>query len=126
MSLFQTVAVPSLAAVAALVLVGTVRHRLPWRTGVLWTLLWAAAAILVAYPSGTAVLARWLGIGRGADLVFYAATVAGLGVSLYFHGRYRRMEELLTGVIRREALRSARHGRQPDLPAAARAPVEDR
>jgi hypothetical protein len=64
----------------------------------------------VAFPTATVVLAKWLGIGRGADLVLYAATVAGLGVSLYFYGRYRRLEELLTGVIRREALRDARRG----------------
>lgn len=110
MTLFQTIVVPALVLVSVLVFVETARRAVPWRTGLLWTGVWLTAAMFVAFPTATVVLAKWLGIGRGADLVLYAAAVAGLGVSLYFYGRYRRLEELLTGVIRREALRDARRG----------------
>ena len=121
MSLFQTIVVPSLFLVAVLVLVNTSRRAVPWRTGILWTGLWLTAAMLVSFPGVTVLLARWLGIGRGADLVLYVATVAGLGVSLYFYGRYRRLEELTTGLIRREALREARRGRM-DTDGSGRPP----
>jgi hypothetical protein len=36
---------------------------------VLWFLLWVAAAWVILFPDSTMVLARLLGIGRGADLV---------------------------------------------------------
>lgn len=114
MSLFQFLVAPAVALVAVLILVESSRRALPWRTGLLWSSLWFAAAILITFPQATVVLARWLGIGRGADLVLYAATVVGLGVSLYFYRRCQRLEELLTGVIRREALRGARRGRADD------------
>lgn len=110
MSLFQAIVVPSLILVALLVLVETSLRVVPWRTGLLWTGLWLSAAILIAFPAGTVIIAKSLGIGRGADLVLYGATLAGLGVSLYFYRRCRRLEELLTGVIRREAIREARRG----------------
>jgi hypothetical protein len=107
MNMFQAVVVPSLVVIALLVLVRTARHTVPWRTGILWMAAWSIAATLVAFPASTAVIAKWLGIGRGADLVLYAATLSGLGASLYFYGRYRHLEELVTGMIRREALRAA-------------------
>lgn len=110
MSLFQAIVVPSLILVAILVLVETSLRAVPWRIGLLWTGLWLSAAILIAFPAGTAVIAKSVGIGRGADLVLYGATLVGLGVSLYFYRRCRHLEELLTGVMRREALRAACRG----------------
>jgi small membrane protein len=108
MNPFQAIVVPCLMFIAVLVLVRTGRHGVPWRTGILWTVIWSVAAILIAFPSATAVIAKWLGIGRGADLVLYATALGGLGASLYFYGRCRSLEEMVTGVIRREALRAAR------------------
>ncbi len=110
MSPFQLIVVPALSAVVLWMAVRTFRHDVPWRTGALWTAVWATADALVALPSATAVVASWLGIGRGADLVLYGATLAGLGVSLYFYNRYRRLEEIVTVLVRREALRNARRG----------------
>jgi hypothetical protein len=75
-----------------------------------WTATWLAAALFVAEPTILTVVAGWLGIGRGADLVLYLAVLGGLGSALYFYSRFRRIEELVTGLIRREALKAPRHG----------------
>ncbi len=40
-----------------------------------WTVLWAAAATVVLIPDVTSRAAALLGVGRGADLVVYAALV---------------------------------------------------
>jgi small membrane protein len=113
MNAFQAIFVPSLMFIALLVLVRTGRHVVPWRTGILWTAIWSVAATLIAFPGATGVIAKWLGIGRGADLVLYATTLFGLGASLYFYGRCRSLEELVTGVIRRESLRAPERDRSP-------------
>jgi hypothetical protein len=107
---FQLIVVPSVCAIVATILVGTVRRSVPRRSGILWAVLWSTAAVLIVFPNATAILARGVGIGRGADLVLYGTTLAGLGACLYFYRRYRHLEEMVTALMRREALRDARYG----------------
>jgi hypothetical protein len=46
-----------------------------------------------------------MGIGRGTDLVMYLAVLAGIVVTRYFYSRMRRLENLLTEVVRDIALK---------------------
>jgi hypothetical protein len=110
MTTFQLLVVPTLLIVSCWSALCTIRRRISWRIGVFWTILWVTAAALVAFPYLTVLVARALGIGRGADLVLYATTLAGLGACLYFYTRYRRLEEIVTALVRREALRHPRRG----------------
>jgi small membrane protein len=48
-----------------------------------------------------------LGIGRGADLVFYCGILAMLVGFLLFYIRYRRVEEEITLLVRHIALLEA-------------------
>ena len=73
-------------------------------------LVWCGAAAAIARPDYTSQLAVAVGIGRGADLVFYMAILAGASVSFYFYQRTRQLENLITELIRREALRNAEFG----------------
>jgi hypothetical protein len=109
-TIFQEIFVPLCAAVALLVFVRTLRGAGNRRNGLLWGLMWLGAAAFIAVPKSTTTLAGWLGIGRGADLILYVATLCGLGASLYFYSRFRKLEVLVTGLIRREALNSPRQG----------------
>ena len=72
--------------------------RLPRLSGVLGILVWSAAAIAIALPKLTILVAATLGIGRGADLVFYLAILGGVGVSFYFYQRSRQLENLITAL----------------------------
>jgi small membrane protein len=110
MTLFQAIIVPSCLLVAVVVSVRTMRRSLSRWSGLCWTVMWLTTAFFIAEPTFLTAVARWLGIGRGADLVLYFAVLAGLGIVLYFYGRFRRLEVLVTGLIRREALEAARHG----------------
>ena len=110
MTLFQSIFVPTCLLAVVLVLWRTLRGSVGRRSGLFWASVWLAAAILIADPAFTTVVAHWFGIGRGADLVLYLAVLAGLGLALFFYGRQRRLETLLTGLMRREALRASRHG----------------
>lgn len=110
MNLFQVIFVPLSALVGLIVFVRTLRRGMPARNGLFWTFAWSSAAVVIAFPTFTALVAQQLGIGRGADLIFYLATLAGLGAALYFYGRYRALEALVSGIVRREALRVPRHG----------------
>jgi hypothetical protein len=73
-----------------------------------------AATLAALWPNATSALARLLGIGRGTDLILYAAVVF---MMLGFWMGYVRLTELrreITLLVRREALREA-------APLAARA-----
>jgi hypothetical protein len=69
-----------------------------------------AAAYFVADPDATFVVAGWLGIGRGADLVLYAFALGLIGVSFYFYSRYVSLQRQVTEIVRRMAVEGARRG----------------
>ena len=98
MTIFQTIFVPLCVAVAFVVLARTLRGAGSRKNGLLWALMWLGAATFIAIPRSTTTLAGWLGIGRGADLILYIATLGGLGASLYFYSRFRKLEVLVTGL----------------------------
>ena len=61
----------------------------------------------IAVPDLPGLAARALGIGRGADLVFYLAILAGLVACRYFYNRYRRLENVVTELARAIAIADA-------------------
>src|SRR5262245_39971887 len=42
---------------------------------ILWSMVWIGAGLVVLLPEWTSRLAHWLGVGRGADLILYAAII---------------------------------------------------
>ena len=107
---FQLFFVPLWPLLALRAILGTRSGRVPKLSGVLAILIWLTATISIALPDSTSLMANKLGINRGADLVFYLAILAGAWTAFYFYGRYRRLENLVTAVIRRHAVEGARKG----------------
>lgn len=65
-----------------------------------------AALGLISFPDAANDLAHLVGVGRGADLLFYL-TIPGLGfVVLLLFSRVRELDERLTKLTRDLALRS--------------------
>ncbi len=78
---------------------------------VAWAALWIAAGVAIARPDLTSVVARAhgigrgaLGIGRGADVVFYAGLLAMLVGFFVVFTRFRRLEENITTLVRQLAI----------------------
>lgn len=84
------------------------QNKLTFRSFLFWGTVFAAAILGVVDPSITTRLARFLGIGRGADLVIYFSIV------ILFYLIFRltiTLEELrndLTIIIRELALKNAK------------------
>ena len=107
MTLFQLIAVPLAALLFLRSGVRFVRgegHRL---VAVLSMALWLAAGITIAQPDLTNTLARFFGIGRGADLVSYFIALAFLASVVYFYHTYRKLNSDVTEIIRRLAIQDA-------------------
>lgn len=85
----------------------------------------ALAIYSIIDPSQTWTrLARFLGVGRGADLILYGLVVAFLGFIVTTFKRFRQMELRYTRLARRIALDEA--PRVSDVfPSAAHAPASD-
>lgn len=67
----------------------------------------AAAIVFILFPDITNQLANRLGVGRGADLVFYTSIIIFWFVILKLYARIRKLEQLLTTILRNKALEEA-------------------
>ena len=92
--------------IAALILFVIYIYRL--RTDFLDRLVYLACAgvgiVLVIDPMVSTQIANLLGIGRGADLLFYLFVVASLFYAVATRSRIRRMEKQITTLVRQNAL----------------------
>ena len=62
--------------------------------------------LLVWRPDTATTIAHWVGVGRGADLVFYCFILAGLIVSFHLHLCIKRSNQLITELARAVALQN--------------------
>ena len=69
-----------------------------------WSAVWIAAAFVVARPDATTMAAQFLGVGRGADLIVYAAVITLLILVFQLHVAHHKLERQLTELVRRQAL----------------------
>jgi len=97
-----------LVAFVAFALLGTVsRFRRGTLTAlqlVLWALLWTAVGVVAVRPETTSVLARFVGVGRGADLIVYLALVALFYLQFRQFAKIERLEREITAVVRKDAI----------------------
>lgn len=66
-----------------------------------------AAVVFILFPDITNQLAAKLGVGRGADLVFYTSIIIFWFVILKLYARIRKLEQIITTIVRKEALDEA-------------------
>lgn len=114
MNLYQVLALVVLAFLFAGSLVAWVRGWATRREGLSLAAILLAAGIATAWPEVTSHLARALGIGRGADLVFYCAVVVMMVGFWMVYVRLRRLRREVTLLVRHLAILQA----NGPLPAA--------
>ena len=107
MNLFQVVGIGIAILFMGVTVVNVLRRNIDTFAGLIWFAVWSAAAVALIWPDGTSVVARAMGIDRGADLVFYCAILAVLGSSFRIFGRLRAIERSLTAIVRQIALDGA-------------------
>ena len=124
MNLFQIVALAVITLLLIVTVTATVRGAATRREGFGWASLWLAVGVAIAWPNVTAVVARALGIGRGADLVLYCTVVIMLVGFLMVYARLRRLRCEMTLLVRHLAIRDALNASEshaPDSPPPATA-----
>jgi len=71
---------------------------------ILLLLFIAAGIIFVLFPQLTTKIANKLGVGRGADLIFYVCIVFFLFVIIRMYARIRKLEQTVTKIVRDNSL----------------------
>jgi hypothetical protein len=71
---------------------------------VFWIIFWIAAAIVVALPQTTTILAEKVGIGRGVDLAVYFSIFILFYLSFRVFVKMENMEKKITKLTEKEAL----------------------
>ena len=61
-------------------------------------------AVFIIFPNWTIYIAHKLGVGRGADLIFYFSIVLFWFVIVKMYSRIRRLEQIMTEIVRNDAL----------------------
>ncbi len=61
----------------------------------------------VLYPDTTTLIAHWLGVDRGTDLMLYFFMLGTFFALTHLYGRQRELKLQLTQFIREEAIRNA-------------------
>ncbi len=111
MNVFQLVGATLLLLVSLATTVATFRRRIAWGPAIFWLTLWIAATIAILFPEVTVVVARFLGIDRGADLVFYCGILAMFAGFFLTYVRLRRIDKSITVLARQMAIYEASRNR---------------
>ena len=107
MSGFQIVVLILLALLFVGNVTVVIRGQVSRRAGLPWAAVWLVAAGAVIWPGSTRLIARVLGIGRGADLVLYCFVLVALIGFYMTYVRLRRLNADLTQLVRHLAIQNA-------------------
>ncbi len=102
----MNIQISQIILIAALILFVVYIYRL--RTLFLDRIIYLACAlagiVLVLDPPLTTQIANWLGIGRGADLLFYLFIIVSLFYAVATRSRMRRLEQQITRLVQQNAI----------------------
>ena len=74
----------------------------------LFSMLIISAIAFVLWPDLTNTIAHKLGVGRGADLVYYLCILFFSFALMKLYARTRRLEKQITALIREDALKKVK------------------
>lgn len=104
MNLFQIVAITVLACIVVIEWVRQQRRQGSLAGPLLRSLIWLTAIGFILFPDSLTYIARWLGIGVGANLLLYLLTLAFIAVSFMLYARTVQLRRQMTQLVRHLAL----------------------
>jgi hypothetical protein len=63
--------------------------------------------VFVLYPDLTNQIAHFLGIGRGADLIFYLAILGFAYLAIVLYSKIKKLEDQMATLVRKQSLDAA-------------------
>ena len=72
-----------------------------------------AMLVFSLHPDLSTRIANWVGVGRGADFLFYISHLLLFFIAFMYYLRFREMESRLTNLVRHIAIAEAMHNHAP-------------
>lgn len=69
-----------------------------------WVAFWLVAGVVVALPQTTDLVAQFVGVGRGADLIIYLSLVALFFLIFKLFAKIESVEQEITRLVRKLAI----------------------
>jgi small membrane protein len=69
-----------------------------------WMIFWLVVGVVVILPQTTDILARFVGVGRGADLITYISLVALFFLVFKMFAKIESVEQEITRLVRKLAI----------------------
>ena len=104
MNAFQYLIVSAMVLLAVATARGAARGLIRKRMAFVWLLIWFGGAAATIWPRSTVLVARAVGVGRGADLVIYVSIFVSFIAFFYIYTRFRRLDHALTVLVRKIAI----------------------
>ena len=73
----------------------------------IWLIFWLIVSVVVWIPDITNIIANFLGIGRGADLVFYISILALFYLIFRIYIKIEKIERNITRLTRDDSIKNA-------------------
>ena len=74
------------------------------RRFLVWLFFWLAVAVVAVRPELTVIIANYVGIGRGADLVIYGSLIFLFYALFKLLIKIEKLEKNLTKLVRQDAI----------------------
>jgi hypothetical protein len=107
LNLIQMILLVFVASLLLVALIATIRGRVSRVAGALWVVICLGGGAAVIWPGLTTRVARFLGIGRGTDLILYGTVVGMVLGFIMMYIRIRRLRRDITLLVRQIAIRDA-------------------
>ncbi len=72
---------------------------------VFWTVLWLLLVVVVLLPQTVNLLADYMGVGRGVDVVIYLSIIVLFYIIFRIFARLEKLERDITKIVRHLALK---------------------
>lgn len=69
-----------------------------------WLVFWGAVIVAALLPDVTNIIAQFVGVGRGADLVTYISIIVLFYIVFKLLGRVYKIERDITNIVRKSAI----------------------
>lgn len=91
-------------------------ERIPKSEIMVWLILWVIVAVAVWWPRGTDILANWLGISRGYELIVAVSLALLFFLMFKVFSHIHRLERQATKLVRKLAIKEyeIEHQRESD------------
>lgn len=77
------------------------RKKTSLQTFILWIILWIIIAIFAILPESSNVLARFIGIGRGLDLLLISAIIGSYYLIFRVYLKLEKIDQDITDLVRK-------------------------